>query len=223
MWYLWAVPIVLVVFLWALNEHLSGHLKDVTSGVLIWTVVGLIVAAFIVSGWKAGALSLVLVPISALVVIPVARSVARLSHGYSDLRIEAHRRRQMDGLRNASQAIDPFDVMETQASSDRKHMEATVGRAVAQPPIQKVLAEHACARRDLEALYRRVEVQMIPPELREIALGNPALLGFFLDNSGPSTVDGEYRREVIDLNTHMVLSLWVSHDPAAAMPPQDCA
>jgi hypothetical protein len=54
MWYLWIVAIAAVVLLWALNEHLSGSLKDIGSGVLIWAALGLVIGAFIVSGWKVG-------------------------------------------------------------------------------------------------------------------------------------------------------------------------
>jgi len=46
MWYLWSVPVVIVVFLWKLNAHLRGRLKNKTAAVLFWTIIGLIVAAF---------------------------------------------------------------------------------------------------------------------------------------------------------------------------------
>jgi len=219
MWYLWILPVVLLLFLWALNEHLSGRVKDVTSGVLAWTLFGLIVAAFCFSGWRAGVACIVSVPVLGLVLTPVARSISRSSSGYSDPRIAAYNRQQMGELRSGNL----FETMEKQAQEESKHKEQAVRRAMAKQSIQRVLTGNACAQRDLEALYDRTEIRMLPPDMRELALRNPSLLEFFLRNSTASTEQGDYMRNVRDKSTHIMLTLWVSHDPAASRPPRGLA
>lgn len=216
MWYLWILPVVLLLFLWALNEHLSGRLKPMTSGVLSLTLLGLIVAAFCLSGWRAGVACIVSVPILGWVLMPIARSIARSSSGYSDPRIAAYNRRQMDELRSG----DLFETMEKQAQEESEQKEQAVKIAMGEQSIQRVLRDNACTRRDLEALYDRTEINMLPPGMRELALRNPSLLEFFLRNSTPLAEDGEYRRNVSNKDTHILLALWVSHDPTANAPPR---
>lgn len=129
----------------------------------------------------------------------------------------------MNELLSASSEDGFVETMEKQSNEDREHMEKAVERAHAQPSIQQVLTGNGCDRRDLEALYRRTEIQALPPELREVALCNPGLLDFFLKNSTVATEQREYRRSVKDTNIHLLLGIWVMQYPAADRPPSNPA
>ena len=58
-WLIWAIPLLILVFLWRLNECLNGSLKEPTSGVLAICVFALCGVAVWISGWVAGLLALV--------------------------------------------------------------------------------------------------------------------------------------------------------------------
>ncbi|MFN0277647.1 MAG: hypothetical protein ACKVRN_03490 [Pyrinomonadaceae bacterium] len=53
-WLTWAIPLVIVVFLWSLNEFMRGKLSQILSGVLALIIISLVIVAFFVSGWKFG-------------------------------------------------------------------------------------------------------------------------------------------------------------------------
>jgi len=221
MWYLWSVPVVIVVFLWKLNAHLRGRLKNKTAAVLFWTIIGLIVAAFAFSGWKAGTACLVVLFVTLLVATPIARGVARRLSGYSDPRIERYNQNRMGELLAAAEEGNFLEAAEQHQSADREHMKQAIAGALAQPSIKKTLTDRGCDQRDLAAFYRRVEVMALPPQLREVALQNPGVVGFFLDNSTPSTTQSDYLRNVASLDVAMVLGLWLADDPASLTPPSE--
>ncbi len=53
-WLIWAIPLVIIVFLWSLNEFMRGKLTQIVSGILALTIFLLVVVAFVFSGWLFG-------------------------------------------------------------------------------------------------------------------------------------------------------------------------
>jgi hypothetical protein len=109
--------------------------------------------------------------------------------------------------------------MEQQATENQKHEESTISKAHGMPAIQDLLDEFEADRKDLAALYERIELQMLPPSKRIEALCNPHMVRFFLEHSEPSEMSGKYSRN-LDLGSHLQLALWAGNDPSAEAPPE---
>ena len=53
-WIIWAIPLVIIIFLWSLNEFMRGKLTQIVSGILALMIFGLVIVAFFFSGWMFG-------------------------------------------------------------------------------------------------------------------------------------------------------------------------
>lgn len=90
--------------------------------------------------------------------------------------------------------------------------------AVEIPAIAETLTQLGATERDLVALYDRIEVHSLPPQIRETVLQNVHLVQFFLENSEPYDVnDGTYGRKV-SIDTAMRLQLWTHSNPRGKEP-----
>lgn len=58
-WLIWTIPLLAILFLWSLNEFMRGRFTQIISGVLALLIFGLILLAFIVSGWFLGLVALI--------------------------------------------------------------------------------------------------------------------------------------------------------------------
>jgi len=84
-WLWWAIPLIVAVFLWTLNEFLRGRLKEITSGVLAILIFALVGMAFYISGWKIGIGALVGAFALSNLLRPIALTLARRLIAYPDL------------------------------------------------------------------------------------------------------------------------------------------
>lgn len=53
-WLVWAIPLIVIIFLWSLNEFMRGKLTQIISIILAFLIFGLIAFAFLASGWAFG-------------------------------------------------------------------------------------------------------------------------------------------------------------------------
>ena len=70
------VALVLVAFLVVLNEFIRGAKKAQIDAVLSLLLLGLVITAFFVAGWKLGLLAIVVAFLSAVVTRPIAARLA---------------------------------------------------------------------------------------------------------------------------------------------------
>jgi hypothetical protein len=217
-WLWWAVPLILAVFLWTLNEFLRGSLKEVTSGVLALLMFLLVGVAFFISGWKIGIGALVGALVLVNLLRPLALGLARRLIAYPDLGFEDYSRRQLERTTADLGSDDFFERNEREKEEKARHRTATISSAMKTPKVAKVVSELGAAERDLAALYDRIEVNSLPPRIRETVLHNAQLIRFWLENSGSYDVcDGTYERKV-SMGTHLRLYLWTHSSPGGKEP-----
>jgi hypothetical protein len=220
MWHWWAVPPILVVFLWTLNEFLRGHLKEVTSGVLAILIFALVATAFVVSGWKVGIGALIGAFLLANLLRPAALAVARRLITYPDLGFEDYSRRQLERAMKDFGSEKYFERWEQEKQEEERHKAETVSSAMRIPAVSKVLARLNATAKDLAAFYDMFEVQSLPPRARKTVLHNARLVAFFLENSEPDeTYDGTYARKVSE-DTALWLHRWTHSNPGGDEPRQ---
>ncbi|MEN6577590.1 MAG: hypothetical protein ABFD90_14690 [Phycisphaerales bacterium] len=217
-WLWWAIPLILVVFLWTLNEFLRGRLKEVTSGVFAILILALVAIAFAVSGWKFGIGALVGAFVLASLLRPAALMVARRLIPYPDLGFEHYRRRQLARTKEDFESDGHFERREKEEQEEARHKSETVSTAMKIPAVAEVLARLNAAEQDLAAFYDRIEVHSLPPRARKTVLHNARLVAFFLENSEPYEVfDGTYARKV-SMDTAIRLQLWTHSNPGGEEP-----
>jgi|GEM_PF-2729212 len=81
-WLWWAVPLVVVVFLWTVNLFLRGSLKEIISAVLAILIFVFVAIAFVMSGWKIGIGALIGSFALVNLLRPIAVVIARRLMGY---------------------------------------------------------------------------------------------------------------------------------------------
>lgn len=217
-WLTWAIPLIVVIFVWTLNEFLRGRLKEVISGVSALLIFALCIVAFFVSGWIIGLVALIgSFALAALFRYP-AFLIAKKLVKYPDLGVADHSQRRSQRMMNDLASGKYFERLETEKQEESRHKARTVEKAVSRSDVQDVLERLSCTKRDVEAFYERFEISSLPPHMREIAVCNANMLDYYLQNSVEAEVNGEYVRNVKDQNVAMTLTLWARHDPKGRQP-----
>lgn len=217
-WLWWAVPLIVVVFLWTLNEFFRGRSKEITSGVLALLVFLLVAIASFISGWKIGVGALVGAFVLSNLFRPLALMLAKRLIMYPDLGFEDYSRRQRERTMADFGSDDYFKRCEREKEEETHHKTATISAAMKVSEVAKVVRELGGSERDLAALYDRIEVHSLPPPARKSVLQNARLVAFFLENSKPYDIyDGTYGRKV-SMETAMRLQLWTSSNPGGKEP-----
>ena len=217
-WIWWATPLILVVFLWTLNEFLNGRLKEVISGVLAILIFALVATAFFVSGWKIGIVALVGAFVLANLLRPVALAVARRLISYPDLGFDKYNRNQLERSMKDFGSERYFERREHVEREEERHKTETVSSAAKTQAVAEVLRKLDSTEKDLAALYERFEVHVLPPSARKTVLHNALLVAFFLENSEPYKLyDGTYARKV-SRDTGIRLQLWTHSNPGGKEP-----
>lgn len=157
-------------------ELLRGRLKQAITGILALVIFGLVSVAFLVSGWKAGAAALVGTFVLANLFGPLALLAARRMIAYPDLGAQSYQQDQLGKLMKDFGTPEYFERREKEKKREQQHRSRTVSSAMRRPEVRAALEKHGSSQRDIEALYDRVEVVALPPQLRERVLPNAALL-----------------------------------------------
>jgi hypothetical protein len=215
----WAIVLAGIVFLFSINERLHGRLKQVIGGVLAIAIFGMCGVAVYLWGWLTGMGALIgAFALGALLDNPslwVAKKLTR----YPDRGVEEYGRVKLKRTTRDIASGKRLEQAQKERQEESRHMAAVVRRSRSQSAIQEVLARHGAAERDLEAFYQRFEITTLPPSLREVALGNAAMLDWFLSNSVAGEFEGKYVRNLRCRDASLLLSLWAAHTPEEAIPP----
>jgi hypothetical protein len=59
LWLAWAIPLIIIIIIWTINEFLRGRSKELIRGVLALFIFALCIVAFFVSGWIIGLLAFI--------------------------------------------------------------------------------------------------------------------------------------------------------------------
>lgn len=211
MWLVWAVPLVVIGFLWSLNKFLRGGQKVLISGVLAILIFGFCGVAFFLSGWLVRFLALIgSFALAALFRTPALWTARRLVD-LPDLDVcdYSHKRVEDD-----FGSPEYFQRLAEREQAEETHKANTVNRALAQEDVQGVLTRCSLSARDVQAFFERFEITSLPPKLREIAVSNARMLDYFFENSRATEVNGKHVRNVNDRNVAITLTLWAKHNPA---------
>lgn len=156
------VALFIVTFLVVLNGFLRGAKKSQIDAVLSILLLGFIITAFFVAGWKLGLLAIVVAFLSAVVTRPIgARLASRLfatSSDAGDGYVGLPPRSLQKISEHLGKPIDPNKIMEDMfGSSDRKSNaeEVFFDYCEQQPSIQALLKEFRVSRKDLQELYNK--------------------------------------------------------------------
>ena len=217
-WLAWAIPLIVVIFLWTLNEFLRGRLKEIISGVLAFLIFALCIVAFFVSGWLIGLAALVGSFILGALLHYPASLIARKLIKYPDLGADNYSQRGFERMMNDFGSPEYFERREKEKREESSHMARVIDKALGRSDVQEVLERQSCSRQDVEAFYQRFEISSLPPNLREVAVCNANMLEYFLQNSVEAEVNGEYVRNVKDQNVAITLAWWAKHNPKGSMP-----
>jgi len=157
------VALVLVAFLVVLNAFIRGAKKAQIDAVLSLLLLGLVITAFFVAGWKLGLLAIVVAFLSAVVTRPIAaRLASRLfatSSGSGGGYVGLPPRPLQKISQELGKPIDPNKLMEEMfSSSDRKANAEKVllDYCEQQPSIQALLSEFRVSRKDLQELFNKL-------------------------------------------------------------------
>lgn len=217
-WLAWVLPLIVVGFLFSLNEFLNGRLKEVTGGILALLGFGLCAVGFIFSGWIAGLAAFVgLFALVALFRYPAYR-VARKLTKYPELGAAEYRQREYQRLTRDLESPDWTERLERKELEESHLIARIVEKALRRQDIQEVLKVRSCSKQDVEAFCRRIEISSLPPNLRELAACNATMLDYFLRNSVAAEANGRYVRNVKNSDTAITLTLWAEHNPEGSEP-----
>jgi ABC-type multidrug transport system fused ATPase/permease subunit len=157
------VALVLAAFLVVLNGFLRGAKKAQIDAVLSLLLLGLVITAFFVAGWKLGLLAIVIAFLSAVATRPIAaRLASRLfstSSGGGKGYVGLPPRPLQKISQELGKSIDPNKLMEDMfSSSDRKANaeEVLLDYCEQQPSIQALLREFGVSRKGLQELYNKL-------------------------------------------------------------------
>jgi len=218
MWLTWVIPLVIVTFLWTLNDFLRGRGKELISGVLALLTFALCGVAFIVSGWLVGLIALVSSFVLGALFRYPALLIAKRLIKYPDHGADDYSQRRLARTLKDFGSPQHFERRETEEREEAHHLTQTVDQAMSQPDVQEVLRELSCRKEDIEAFYQRFEILSLPPKARELAVCNASMLAYFLTNSVKGEVAGEYVRNFRDQDVTMTLTLWAKHNPSGRSP-----
>lgn len=217
-WLWWAIPLVLIVFLWTLNELLRGSLKETISGILALIIFMLVGVAFFVSGWEAAVGALIGAFILGNLLRPLAIPLARRLITYPEFDSDDCSHRQLERTTADFGTEAWLKHHEQEDEDEASHKAEVISDAMKLSAITEVLAQFGCTEQDIAALYDRIEVSSQPPRIRKIVLENARLVAFFLENSEPYDVyDGTYGRK-LSMDTHIRLELWICNNPSGDEP-----
>ncbi len=154
------IALVVVAFLTVLNGFLRGAWKAQIDAVLSLLLIGIVIAAFAVAGWKHGLLVIVIAFLSAVVTRPIAARLASRIFAMSSGGGRGYVGLPPRPLQKISQELgNPIDpnklTVDILNSSDRRASaeEALLDYCEQQPSIQAVLKEFKISRQDLQGLY----------------------------------------------------------------------
>lgn len=157
------VALVLAAFLVVLNGFLRGAKKAQIDAVLSLLLLGLVVTAFFVAGWKLGLLAIVIAFLSAVVTRPIAARLASRLFSTSSCGGEGYVGLPPRPLQKISQelgkSIDPNKLMDDILSGNDDNdnaEEAFFDYCEQQPSIQALLREFNVSRKDLQELYNKL-------------------------------------------------------------------
>jgi hypothetical protein len=217
-WLIWAAPLIVIVFLWSLNQFLSGGWKTQISGVLAFLIFALCGIAFLISGWAMG-----------LIALCGAFLLGALSHGpalfiakklvkYPNLGAAEYAEGQLAETMRDFGSAEYFRRREKQEQEQAKHLAKALAKSLGRADIREVMKEHAASKQDVEAFYQRVEICSLPPHLKEQAICNASMLDYFLKNSVKTEGAGKYVRDVTSQSVSLTLRLWAGHNPSGDKP-----
>ena len=154
--------LVLVAFLVVLNGFLRGAKKAQIDVVLSLLLLGLVITAFFVAGWKLGLLAIAIAFLSAIIARPIgARLASRLfagSTGGGGGYVGLPPRPLQKISQQLGRPIDPNRLMEEMLSSANHSADAEdalLDYCEQQPSIQAILKEFQVSRQDLQELYHQ--------------------------------------------------------------------
>ena len=157
------IALLLIGFLVVLNGFLRGAKKAQIDVWLSVFLIGLVITAFAVAGWKHGLFAIVITFLAALVTRPIAARLASrffaMSSGGGGGYVGLPPRPLQKISQELGKPIDPNKLMEEMLSgSDRKANaeEALLDYCEQQPSIQALLREFKISRQDLRELYNRL-------------------------------------------------------------------
>ncbi len=158
------VALVAVAFLTVLNGFLRGAKKAQLDAVFSLLLLGLVIASFIVAGWKLGLLSIVVTFIGALLTRPLAARVAsRLLSASTGDSGGAYVGLPPKPLERISQElghqIDPSKLVDEMLSGRSRRdqaKQALLDYCEGQSAIRELMAQHEITRDDLNELYSRL-------------------------------------------------------------------
>jgi hypothetical protein len=161
--YIIYIALVLVVFLVVLNGFLRGTKKGQIDAVLSLLLVGLVITAFIVAGWKLGFLAIAIALLSAIVTRPIAARLASRLFAVSTGGGGGYTGLPPRSLQNISQLLgqptDPNNLMEDILSGGGRKAaaeNALLDYCEQQPAIKLLLKESKVSRHDLQELYHQL-------------------------------------------------------------------
>ncbi len=154
------IALALVAFLIVLNEFLRGAWKDQIDAVLSLLLLGFVIAAFVVAGWKLGLIAIGIALLSAALIRPIAARIAsrllsvstRESAGYVGLpappleKISQQLGRQIDSKQFVKEMLGGSDRRGKAESALFDYCESQFG-------IKSLMMEFQVSRDDLKELY----------------------------------------------------------------------
>ena len=158
------IALVVVAFLTVLNGFLRGAKKAQLEAVFILLLLGLIIASFVVAGWKLGLLSIGVAFIGALLTRPLAARVASrvlsASTGDSGGAYVGLPPKPLERIsQELGRQIDPSKlVAEMLSGSGRRDRaeQALLDYCEGRSAIREIMAQHEVTRDDLKELYSRL-------------------------------------------------------------------
>jgi len=158
------VALVAVAFLTVLNGFLRGAKKAQLDAVFSLLMLGLVIASFVVAGWKFGLLSIAVTFIGALLTRPLAARVAsRLlsaSTGNTGGEFVGLPPKPLERIsQELGRQIDPSKLVDEMLSgSGRRDQaeQALLDYCEGQSAIREIMTEHKITRDDLKELYSRL-------------------------------------------------------------------
>lgn len=217
-WLWWAIPLVIMIFLWNLNEFLRGRQKVFIRVLFTIFIFVFMAIAFVISGWKIGIITVVGAFLLIIIFRAVSFSVAKRLIKYPDHGFVDYSQKKFEQTITEFGTESFWEHREHEEEEDKRHREDTLSMAMNNPAIIELLTSIGAKKKDLGAFYDRIEVQFIPPEARESVLNNVELVTFFMQNSEPYDVyDGTYGRKVSE-DIHIRLQLWIQINPSGKEP-----
>lgn len=157
------VSLVIASFLVVLNGFLRGAKKAQIDAALGLLLIGLVIAAFFVAGWKSGFLAIIVTAFLAVVTRPIAALLASKLFATSSGGGGSYVRLPQRPLQKISQelgkSLDPNKIMDDILSgSDHNDNaeEVFLDYCEQQPSIQALLREFRVSRTDLQELYNKL-------------------------------------------------------------------